>query len=90
MFTLTGRQAEILCLVAGGLTAHQAARRLGITNGTVEDHLRAMRQLTKTRNSVELVARAFTADIFAPGTWPPRLSDCHCQPSACLKGALIR
>ena len=71
---LTGRQAEILCLIAAGLTAGQAAQRLSVATSTIEDHLRAMRQRTRTRNSVELVARAFAAGILVPGFWPPRLS----------------
>jgi len=75
---LTGRQAEILCLIAAGLTAGQAAQRLSVATSTIEDHLRAMRERTGTRNSVELVARAFAAGILVPGSWPPRLSGHRC------------
>jgi DNA-binding CsgD family transcriptional regulator len=64
---LTGRQAEILCLIAAGLTAGQAAQHLSVATSTIEDHLRAMRERTRTRNSVELVARAFAAGILIPG-----------------------
>src|SRR5215467_14257057 len=75
---LTGRQAEILCLIAAGLTAGQTAQRLSVATSTIEDHLRAMRERTRTRNSVELVARAFAAGILVPGSWPPRLSGHRC------------
>src|SRR5215831_5983683 len=75
---LTGRQAEILCLIAAGLTAGQAAQRLSVATSTVEDHLRVMRERTRTRNSVELAARAFAAGILVPGLWPPRLSGHRC------------
>ena len=71
---LSARQAEILQLVAAGFTAEAAAERLGIARSTVEDHLRAMRRQTCARNCPELVARAYVAGIFVPGSWPPRLA----------------
>jgi hypothetical protein len=37
-----------------------------------------MRERTRTRNSVELVARAFAAGILVSGFWPPRLSGHRC------------
>jgi DNA-binding CsgD family transcriptional regulator len=80
---VTFRQAEVLALVAGGLTLNEAACRLGIALCTVEDHLRAMRQRARARTSHELVARAFAAGVFIPGSWPPRLSG-----RLCVEGVL--
>jgi len=37
-----------------------------------------MHERTRTRNSVELAARAFAAGILVPGFWPPRLSGHRC------------
>jgi DNA-binding NarL/FixJ family response regulator len=68
-----------LCVLAEGLTADQAARRLSIATGTVQDHLRAMRQRTKARNGAELVARAFAAGVLVSGLWPPQLSGSRCM-----------
>lgn len=79
---LTSRQATILELTAAGFTADQVARHLGVVRNTIEDHLRVMRARTRTRNCPELVAWAFAAGIFLPGSWPPRLSGrtCICPP----------
>jgi DNA-binding CsgD family transcriptional regulator len=77
---VTLRQAEVLALVATGLTVDQAARRLGIATTTAEDHLRSMRQRTRTHTCTELVARAFVAGIFKPASWPPTLTGRLCVP----------
>ncbi|UPK74886.1 LuxR C-terminal-related transcriptional regulator [Nocardioidaceae bacterium SCSIO 66511] len=37
--TLTTRELDVLRLLAGGMTAHQIARRLGISCATVRKHL---------------------------------------------------
>jgi DNA-binding CsgD family transcriptional regulator len=83
---LTFRQAEVLALVASGLTVEQAARHLRIAATTAEDHLRSMRQRTRACTCAELVARAFVAGVFLPGSWPPQLSGQLCVPRRLTDG----
>jgi DNA-binding CsgD family transcriptional regulator len=80
---VTFRQAEVLALIAVGLTINEAALRLGIALTTAEDHLRSMRRRAQARTTLELLARAFAAGVFVPGSWPPRLSG-----QLCIQGVL--
>lgn len=57
---LTRRQTEVLRHTSQGLIAKQIARRLRISVRTVEGHLRAMRELTGTRNMAELTVWALS------------------------------
>lgn len=41
---LTGRETEVLQLLADGDDPHQAARRLGLSTHTVRDHIRSLRE----------------------------------------------
>jgi DNA-binding CsgD family transcriptional regulator len=73
--TLTPRETAILCLIAGGCTNSQAARALHISRYTVAQHIADMLRRVAARNRGELIARAYSAGILAPGTWPPRTRD---------------
>ncbi len=41
---LTGRETEVLQLLADGSDPHQVARRLGLSTHTVRDHIRSLRE----------------------------------------------
>ena len=56
---LTGRQRELLHLVAAGHTNAQIARRLGISEGTVRTHLENIYRLLNVSSRTAAVTRAF-------------------------------
>lgn len=74
---LTGREIEVLLLVATGLCSGEIARRLRISPRTVDDHLSVMRQRAGAADRCELIARCYAAEILLPG-WPPRWSGRRC------------
>lgn len=53
---LTDREREIVQLVAIGLSAKEAALKLGIAPCTIERHVENVRLKTRTRNRVHMVA----------------------------------
>ena len=55
---LTDRETEVLRLVAKGLTARQAAERLGVSHRTVENHVQNTLQKLQLHNRVELARYA--------------------------------
>jgi DNA-binding NarL/FixJ family response regulator len=69
---LTGREADILCLLAHGLTNWQIARELLISQHTVAQHVAEMLRRCHARSRCELVARAYSAGVLQTGVWPPR------------------
>jgi DNA-binding NarL/FixJ family response regulator len=69
---LTGREADILCLIAHGLTNWQIARELLISHHTVAQHVAEMLRRCHARSRCELVARAYSAGVLEIGVWPPR------------------
>lgn len=56
-FGLTRREAQVVDLIAQGLTARQVARRLDLSPLTVNDHLGAIYRKTDVSGRDELVAR---------------------------------
>jgi DNA-binding NarL/FixJ family response regulator len=56
--SLTDRETEVLRLVAKGLTAKQAAERLGVSHRTVENHVQNTLQKLQLHNRVELARYA--------------------------------
>jgi DNA-binding CsgD family transcriptional regulator len=52
----TGREMEVLELVAQGFSAKEIARKLNIAGCTVERHIENARLKTRTRNRSHLVA----------------------------------
>ena len=55
---LTERERQTLALIAEGLSNKLIARQLGISDGTVKTHLRAIYQELGTRNRTEAVYMA--------------------------------
>jgi DNA-binding CsgD family transcriptional regulator len=56
---LTPRETELLRQLADGTDTRQLARRLGVSEHTVQDHLKAIFAKTSTGSRPQLVARAF-------------------------------
>jgi DNA-binding CsgD family transcriptional regulator len=72
--TLSPREAAILCLIAGGFTNLQMARKLHISRHTVAQHIAEMLRRAPAANRAELVARAYAVGILPVGIWPPPTS----------------
>ncbi|MEU4095083.1 response regulator transcription factor [Streptomyces sp. NPDC026673] len=60
---LTGREREVLLLVAGGLSNLEIAERLYITVATVKDHVRALLRKLDAPNRVSLAVLAHRAGL---------------------------
>ncbi|QJE74828.1 response regulator transcription factor [Aerophototrophica crusticola] len=56
--TLTGRQREIFELLVEGCSNKEIARRLGVLEGTVKVHVRAMMQKLGARNRTQVAVLA--------------------------------
>lgn len=56
MTQLTGREAQVLKLVALGLSAKEAAIELEIAPCTIERHIENVRLKTRTRNRAHMIA----------------------------------
>jgi DNA-binding CsgD family transcriptional regulator len=54
---ITGRQREILELLAAGLTDKQIAARLGISYRTVRSHIEALEEVLEVHSRAGLVGR---------------------------------
>lgn len=75
---LTARELDVLCHLAAGAANDEIAKHLGISGHAVAWHLRAMKNRASARSRAELVARAYTAGILLPDTWPPARSGRRC------------
>lgn len=63
-YRVTAREQEVLQFIARGLTTAQMAQRLGISQHTVRDHVKALFQKVGVRSRTELVARIFADHYF--------------------------
>ena len=63
---LTHRQREVAALVAQGATNRQIARRLGITDKTVEVHLSQIMARLDVHNRAQVATHAVQAGLEAP------------------------
>jgi DNA-binding CsgD family transcriptional regulator len=68
---LSGREIDVLRLMAAGLTNRQVATVLHMSRHTVAHHLGQMLRRTGARSRGELIARAYAGEIFMTGIWPP-------------------
>ncbi len=64
---LTGREIEVLQLLAEGLTLHQAARRLRISPRTVETHVRKAYRKLGVHNRVQALRQAASLGVVSIG-----------------------
>lgn len=58
-FRITGRQMQVLLLVAAGLDNNQIAERLGVSMDTVKTHMRRMFEKTNTKFRAHIVGESF-------------------------------
>lgn len=56
LIQLTNREAQVLRLVACGMSAKEAAQELDIAPCTVERHVENVRLKTRTRNRAHMIA----------------------------------
>jgi DNA-binding CsgD family transcriptional regulator len=67
-YGLTAREAEVLALVAEGLTNKEIAARLRLSPRTVEKHLEALLRKTGTRSRTQLLALSLGTRRFGEST----------------------
>lgn len=63
---LTGREREVLTLVAQGKTSREIAKTLGISSRTVESHRARIMEKLGLQNSAALIKFAVTANLNGP------------------------
>ncbi|MCE6996581.1 response regulator transcription factor [Saccharothrix sp. S26] len=61
--TLTGRERDVLALVGEGLSNHDIARRLTVTEGTVKAHVSAILNRLDVTNRVQAAILAYEAGL---------------------------
>ncbi|MGW1768770.1 response regulator transcription factor [Streptomyces sp. NPDC002073] len=60
---LTGREADVLRLMAGGLSNHEISERLGVGPATVKTHVAAVLAKTGSRDRTQAVIAAFEGGL---------------------------
>ncbi|HET7768720.1 MAG TPA: LuxR C-terminal-related transcriptional regulator [Chloroflexota bacterium] len=69
---LTPRQRELLRLIASGYTENQIGDRLGLTRGTIKEHLARARERLRAVNTVHAAVLAIKAGLLDVSTLSPR------------------
>jgi LuxR family transcriptional regulator len=62
---LTRREMEVILLLADGLTSHEIAKQLTISNHTVDWYINGLQEKLKARNRQHVVALAFRLGLVA-------------------------
>lgn len=69
--TFSDRESDLLELVAQGLDNITIAGRLHLSRQGLDYHLRRLRRRLHATTRSDLVARAYTAGVLDPSSWPP-------------------
>jgi DNA-binding CsgD family transcriptional regulator len=64
---LSGRELDVVRLIATGLSSKEAAQRLSIAPRTVEHYLEQARLKTRSRNRTHMVAKAIYEGLVVSG-----------------------
>jgi DNA-binding CsgD family transcriptional regulator len=69
--TLTRREADVLRLIASGLSSREAASDLHVSRKDIDFHVEHLFQKLGCHNRAGLIGRAFAYGYLVAGEWPP-------------------
>jgi DNA-binding CsgD family transcriptional regulator len=79
---LTRREREVLLWVGGGMSNKGIARQLGLSVGTVKQHVHSIFQKTGARSRYEVAAQMWPREIAPPARSSGNSADIHSNAEA--------